>query len=94
MSKSSLFDVPKPRPAWMDYIGDTLSVREAAALLGCSKKTVHRLIWAGALVAWTPNPQGVKLRLWRKQVSQLAASQQADAIRRAQVLSCQMEFDF
>ncbi|MGH7639729.1 MAG: helix-turn-helix domain-containing protein [Candidatus Dormibacteria bacterium] len=36
----------------MNATGDTLSVREAARLVGCSEETVRRWVWRGDLRSW------------------------------------------
>ena len=58
----------------MATLTDTVTVREAAEMLGVSVQHVHRLIHAGHLdVAWRlPGPTGAKL-LARTQVEHLLA---------------------
>lgn len=71
------------------YVGTT----EAAAILGISRWSVRNRIISGDLIGWRPTVDSRNYRLWRRQVMEVAARQQAKAIRRAAILSAQMVLD-
>lgn len=72
------------------YIGTT----KAAAILGISRWSVRNRIISGDLIGWRPTATSRNYRLWRRQVMEEAARQQARAIRRAHIMTSQMVFDF
>ena len=72
--------------------GGTISVADAARMLGCSTDTVRRMIVCHLLVAWRPNPKGRKYRLYKRQVAEMASRIQEEAIADYRLM--QGEFDF
>lgn len=71
------------------YIGTT----RAAAILGISRWSVRNRIISGDLIGWRPTSASRNYRLWRRQVMEEAARQQANAIRRAHIMTSQMVLD-
>lgn len=70
-----------------------ISTTKAAAILGISRWSVRNRIISGDLIGWRPTADSRNYRLWRRQVMEVAARQQAKAIRRAAILSSQMVLD-
>lgn len=70
-----------------------ISTTKAAAILGISRWSVRNRIISGDLIGWRPTADSRNYRLWRRQVMEVAARQQAKAIRRAAILSAQMVLD-
>ncbi|PNC35797.1 hypothetical protein CXU12_00590 [Akkermansia muciniphila] len=71
------------------YIGTA----EAAKILGSNRWSVRNRIISGELIGWRPTATSRNYRLWRRQVMEVAARQQAAAIRRARILTSQMVLD-
>ena len=70
-----------------------ISTTKAAAILGESRWTVRNRIIRGELIGWRPTAASRNYRLWRRQVMEVAARQQAKAIRRARIMTSQMVLD-
>lgn len=70
-----------------------VSTNEAAAILGISRWSVRNRIISGDLIGWRPTANSRNYRLWRRQVMEVAARQQAKAIRRAAIMTAQMVLD-
>lgn len=78
----------------MEYTqGGYVSTTKAAAILGESRWTVRNRIIRGELIGWRPTAASRNYRLWRRQVMEVAARQQAKAIRRARIMTSQMVLD-
>lgn len=78
--------------SWREYANsERWSTTQAAACLGCSHDSVLRMIGDGTLYGWKPNKR--KYVLYRKQVEQMAARQQAEAIHKARVLQASFEVE-
>lgn len=73
--------------------GGTCSITQAADLLGVSRWCVHAMVHRGELVAWTPTPRCRKLRLYKRQVMEIASEQQARALKRASLLQAEFALD-
>ena len=65
----------------------------SAEILGESRWTVRNRIIRGELIGWRPTAASRNYRLWRRQVMEIAARQQAKAIRRAHIMTSQMVLD-
>lgn len=70
-----------------------ISTAQAAKILGISRWSVRNRIISGALIGWRPTTESRNYRLWRRQVMEVAAWQQAKAIKRASILTSQMVLD-
>lgn len=68
------------------YIGTS----KAAAILGISRWSVRNRIISGDLIGWRPTADSRNYKLWRRQVMEVAARQQSQAIKRATILTSQM----
>lgn len=70
--------------------GSTCGITEAARVLGVDRVTVWRMIEDGRLYGWR-YPGARKYLLWMRQVQEMAARSQAEAVQHVVLVRTQME---